>query len=416
MPSAISLEYYPKLPKELLTDAILRIRTNRDHWESPFFMDVYKHAELKEIIEVCRPFMEDPKLKNVIVLGTGGSYQTLKGLDLFADKNLFFLPSSRPYELSLILESTSPEDSIVIPISRGGKTIDVNSVVELFKDYRMLALSSRGPMNELVKELDVPILPVPDLSGRFAASVCSVVFAPALIAGINIDEFMRGMNDAYEVYKNLNNVKLNTPLQYATFLEQLYLKGYRNVFSMPYSKWLEGIVGLFVQEISESSGKENKGMMGTYQAAPLCQHSVLELILGGSKGFVSPLLWTTLTEPTDVILEGKYSGLNDQTGLSVINYQLDATFQAILEQEIPAAKISLEKISPYHFGQLVAFIQTTVYYFSLLLDVNWSSNPMVNIGKKICNEAIADKLDFEARIQARKDVAKTRFANFYSNS
>ena len=49
-------------------------------------------------------------------------------------------------------------------------------------------------------------------------------------------------------------------------------------------------------------------------------------------------------------------------------------------------------------------------------DMNWSSNPMVNIGKKICNEAIADNLDFEARIQARKDVTKTRFANFYSNT
>lgn len=424
----IELEYYPKLPQELLTKAIDKINENKSNWDDPFFMDVYGYADLEHFKEICKPFIEDPNLKNLIIIGTGGSYQTMKALSLFAKKNIHFLYSSRPHELSKVLFGTNPSDSLVIPISRGGKTLDVNSILLLFKDYKILALSSQGPMNDMVKKLNATILPVPDLSGRFAASVCSVMLVPGLISGINVDRVQKGLEDGYKLFKNLDesNLDHNSALQFAVFVYHLYKKGYRNIFSMPYSQWLEGLTGLLVQEISESTGKEGDGILGTYQPAPLCQHSVLELLLGGSKGHSSPLLWTTLQEPADVIL--KYdnneeneekkdeSPMNDgSTALSVINYQLDATFQALLEQRVPTSKLTFHSVSTYSFGFGIAFIQTTVYYLCMLLNVNWSSNPMVNVGKKICNEAIKSKLDRNQRIQNRIDVANKTFNKFFSN-
>jgi hypothetical protein len=45
--------------------------------------------------------------------------------------------------------------------------------------------------------------------------------------------------------------------------------------------------------------------------------------------------------------------------------------------------------------------------------VNWSSNPLVNVGKKICNEAINSKADIKTRIENRKKVVKEKFANFW---
>jgi glucose-6-phosphate isomerase len=422
----IELEYYPKLPQELLKKAVDKINENKSNWEDPFFMDVYGYADLAHFKELCKPYLEDPNLKNLIILGTGGSYQTMKALSLFAKKNIHFLYSSRPHELSEVLFRTLPENSLIIPISRGGKTIDVNSILPLFKEYKILALSSQGPMNDMVKKFNATILPVPDLSGRFAASVCSVMLVPALISGIKVDQVQKGLEDGYVLFKNLDtsNLDLNIALQYAVFVYHLYQKGYRNIFSMPYSQWLEGLTGLLVQEISESTGKEGTGILGTYQAAPLCQHSVLELILGGSKGHSSPLLWTTLQEPTDVILklnekEAHHEGENPMeegiTALSVVNYQLDATFQALLEQKVPSSKLTFHSVSPYSFGFGIAFIQTTVYYLCLLLNVNWSSNPMVNIGKKICNEAIKNKLNRNERIQNRIEVANKEFNNFFSD-
>ena len=422
----IELEYYPKLPQELLKKAVDKINENKSNWDDPFFMDVYGYADLAHFKEICKPYLEDPNLKNLIILGTGGSYQTMKALSLFAKKNIHFLYSSRPHELSEVLFRTLPADSLVIPISRGGKTIDVNSILPLFKEYNILALSSQGPMNDMVKKFNATILPVPDLSGRFAASVCSVMLVPALISGINVEQVQKGLEDGYTLFKKLNepNLDHNSALQFAVFVYHLFKKGYRNIFSMPYSQWLEGLTGLLVQEISESTGKEGNGILGTYQDAPLCQHSVLELLLGGSKGHSSPLLWTTIQEPTDVILkhdeeymhhEGENPMQEGSTALSVVNYQLDATFQALLEQKVPASKLTFKSVTPYSFGFGIAFIQTTVYYLCLLLNVNWSSNPMVNVGKKICNEAINSKLDRNQRINNRIDVANNKFENFFSN-
>jgi glucose-6-phosphate isomerase len=409
----IDLEYYPILPSSIIIDAKEKIDTNKGNWDDPFFMDVYGHADLKEIKEVCKPFIEDSKIENIIIIGTGGSYQTMKALSLFATKNIHFLTSSRPQELSNVLSITKPDNSIVIPISRGGKTLDVNSVLSLFDEYKMLALSSQGPMKKLVEDLKATILPVPDLSGRFAASVCSVLFVPALLSGIDLDDFLKGLENGYETFKDLSDPENNLALVYATFLEQLYQKGYRNIFSMPYSEWLEGAVGLFVQEISESSGKEGTGIMGTYQPAPLCQHSVLELLLGGTKGHTTPILWTTMAEPQDVEIKSLDPTLDKKSALSVINYQLDATFQALLEQKIPAAKLSLQEVTINNLGKLIAFIQTTVYYYCLITNVNWSSNPLVNTGKKICNEAIEKNLDSKARIENRKIAAEKNFGNFF---
>jgi glucose-6-phosphate isomerase len=409
----ITLEFYPKYPFSFQNQVKQAILSNSAKWDSPFFMDVYKYADLNELTRICAPFLQDPKLKNLIILGTGGSYQTMKALSLLSQKTVYFLTSSRPYELSHVLVNTTPEDSLVIPISRAGKTLDVNSILGSFKSYKILALSSQGPMFDMVKKISAKVVDVPDLSGRFAASVCSVVLIPALLAEIDVSAFQKGLEEAYSAFKNLEDPH-NLALQFATYLFGLYQKGYRNIFSMPYSKWLEGSVGLFVQEISESSGKSNKGLLGTWQAAPLCQHSVLELILGGSKGHTSPLLWSMLQEPVDVPIEPIEPILEGQSGLSIINYQLDATFQALLEQEVPASKITLESISAYTLGTLIAFIQSTVYYYCIITDVNWSSNPLVNTGKKICNDALIKKSNFTDRINARQEIVNKRFKNFYS--
>ena len=401
----LKLECYPLVNKEDIDNAVNLIKTNSSKWDHPFFMDVYAHSDVKKFEEIINLYLSNSEIKNVIILGTGGSIQTMLALQNFSKKRLIPITSSRPLEVKWALDNTTPKDSVVIPISRAGNTLDVNSVINLFREYPIIALSSSGQMYELVKSLNATIIPVPDLSGRFAASVCSVALVPSLVCGIDVNEFMKGMDSAYAVFKALNHVDNNLALKYATYLYNQYNKGYRNIFSMPYSSYLEGAVGLFIQEISESSGKEGKGMLGTGQAAPLCQHSVLELLLGGSKGHSTPLLWTTSKEPVDIELNSIEARLKGMTGLQVINYQANSTFEALLKQKVPTARIDLP-VSIYNIGQLIAWIQSTVYYFCLLLDVNWSSNPLVNTGKKICNEAIEKKLDEKTMIENRKNVAK----------
>jgi len=412
MNSYFDFEYYPKINPKIIERNKQTIISNRNKWESPFFTDTTSYLDLVKIKDVTKDYINE-KIKNVIVLGTGGSIQTLLALKHLAKKKLYHITSSRAVELKNCLDTTNPEESIVIPISRGGETLDVNSTIGTFlkKGYNFLGLSSKGTMYNILNKIGCPILEVPDLSGRFAGSISNVGILPSYLLGINITEFLKGLSDGYDKFMHFHE---NPALEFSSFLYGLYLKGYINVFSMPYSTTVEGSVGLFVQEISESTGKSEKGLIGTYQSAPLCQHSVLEYLLGGTKGAVIPVLWTVENESNDFPLSSSIDYVNNKSAQTVVNYQADATFQALLDQVVPTAKISITQSNEYSIGILISFIQSSIYNLCLLLDVNWSNNPKVIIGKEIGNKYLKETISPAIRKDTRRNLAMSKFQqDFY---
>lgn len=411
MSSNIKFEYYPKVPDPLIREAINKIKNNKINWDPPFFFDTKTYLNLEKIREISNQYINE-NLNNVIVLGTGGSIQTLLALKHLMKRKIFPITSSRAVELKNCLDKTSPEDSIVIPISRGGETLDVNSTIGTFLNlgYKFLGLSSSGTMFEILRKINCPILDVPNLSGRYAGSISNVSIIPAYLAGIKVDDFLRGLDDSYKIFSGYEG---NIALEFSIYLFNLYKKGYRSIFSMPYSKNLEGSVGLWVQGISESTGKDEKGMIGTFQSAPICQHSVLEYLLGGFKGFVIPIIWTIINEFPDFALHSSIDYVNNRSAQTIINNQADATFQALIQQGIPSAKILIENPSEYNIGCLVAFILASVYYLCLLINVNWANNPKVIIGKKICNEALKKNLSPAQAEEIRNKIANGIFESFF---
>ncbi len=407
----LKFEYYPKIDSALLKDAYKFIQENKEKWDTPFFTDTKSHIDVEKIQNTTKHVI-NKNLRNVIVLGTGGSIQTLLAIKHLAMKKIYPITSSRAVELNKCLNETNPEDSIVIPISRGGETLDINSTIGTFlkEGYKFIGLSSMGTMNEILKKINCPILDVPDLSGRYAGSMSNVGIVPAYLSGINIEDYIRGLEEGYNLYMNSEN---NIALEFSCYLFNLYKKGYKVVFSMPYSKNLEESVGLFVQCISESTGKDGKGLMGTFQSAPLCQHSVLEYLLGGTKGATIPILWTIRNEHPDLTLESSINYINGENAQNIVNYQADATFQALIKQSVPSAKISIDNPKEIVIGHLISFILSTIYYLCILFGVNWANNPKVVIGKKICNEALKDKVPSEEREKIRKKIADDIFRNFF---
>ena len=407
----LKIEYYPKLPDNLLSNYLSIIKSNKRNWDAPFFIDTKSYLDFDLINEKLLLFDLD-QIKNVIILGTGGSIQTLLALHHLSHKEIYPITSSRSSELNKCLELTKASDSLVIPISRGGDTLDVNSTIGIFvkKGYPFIGLSSKGTMLSILEDIGAPILDVPDLSGRFAASISNVGIVPALISGINVEMFLKGLDQGYLLYMK---EYINPAIEFAAFLYSLYEKGVNNLFSMPYTKNIEGAIGLFVQEVSEGTGKNNKGLMGTYQSAPLCQHSVLEFLLGGKSDKVTPILWIIEKVKSDIILDSNINHINGKSAQTIVNYQAAATFQALIEQGLPSAMISLKEDDEFNLGYLIAFIQTTVYHLCLLLNVNWADNPKVVIGKKICNEALINQKKFEYLQSEREKIARDRFTAFY---
>ena len=407
----LKIEYYPNLPEKRIQKYHSQINKNKSKWDEPFFIDTKSYLNFELIQEQIDQF-DLEKIENIIILGTGGSIQTMLALNHLAKKKIYPITSARPMELQECLKDTDASNSIVIPISRGGETLDVNSTIELFskRGYKMLGLSSQGSMYSILTKIGAPLLDVPDLSGRFAASISNVAIVPAILSGINVQDFLNGLEEGYNIFMSSN---INPAKEFASFIYSLYNKGLGAVFSMPYSRALEGTVGLFVQEISESTGKEKKGLMGAFQSAPLSQHSVLEYLLGGKENIVLPVIWMVETVQDPLILESSIDYINGNTAHTIINYQAVATFQALIEEGIPSAMISVEKTDENSIGQLIAFIQASIYYLCLLLDVNWANNPKVVIGKQICNDALVNQKEFDELKQRRKKIADNVFNNYF---
>ena len=407
----LNIEYYPKLLEKKMQKYKEQINKNKSNWDEPFFIDTSSYLDFKEIQEQINHF-DLQKIENLIVLGTGGSIQTLLALKHLAKKRLYPLMNSRTIELRECLKNTTPSNSLVIPISRGGETLDINSTIGIFKKkgYPMLGLSSQGTMHTILSKMGAPLLDVPDLSGRFAGSISNVAIVPAMLSGIDVQQFLNGLKEAYDVFMSSD---INPAKEFASFIYALYNIGFGTVFSMPYSLTLEGTVGLFVQEISESTGKDKRGMIGTYQSAPLCQHSVLEYLLGGREKVAVPILWIVENEEEPLILDSSIEYISGISAHKIINYQASATFQALIEEGIPSAMVSVDNTSEKSIGNLVAFIQASVYYLCLLLDVNWANNPKVVIGKKICNEALINQKGFDELKERRNKIASESFKNYF---
>ena len=141
----------------------------------------------------------------------------------------------------------------------------------------------------------------------------------------------------------------------------------------------------------------------------------LNYLLGGTKGVVIPILWTIEQEILNLDLTSSIDYVNGKSAQTIINYQADATFQALIQQSVPSAKISIKDPSEESMGVLIAFILSSVYYFCLLIDVNWANNPKVIIGKQICNKALKDNINSAKREKIRKNLAKEMFKNFFES-
>ena len=160
----LKIESYPSLNDDMLQAAINKIKENKSKWDKPFFFDTKSYLDIDQVNKTIEPFLSE-ETKNIIVLGTGGSIQTLLTLKHLSQKKIFPITSSRAVELKGCLDKTSPNDSIVIPISRGGETLDINSTIGIFlrEGYKFLGLSSMGTMNKILQKIGCPILNVPNL-------------------------------------------------------------------------------------------------------------------------------------------------------------------------------------------------------------------------------------------------------------
>ena len=284
-------------------------------------------------------------------------------------------------------------------ISKSGTTTECAVAFRVFKKYMEEKYSqqeakeriyvttdkSRGTLKELSNKQGYESFVVPDdVGGRFSI-LTAVGLLPIAAAGIDIDLFMQGANEAR---KNLSVFdENNQSCLYAAARNILYRKGksielmacYEPNFTMM-NEWYKQLFG-------ESEGKDQKGLFPASVIFSTDLHSMGQFVQDGSRVMFETVVDIKSTEQEYVIEadENDFDGLNflADMKLSDVNRKaMQGTILAHTAGGVPVITLEVDSLTEKDFGYLIYFFEFTCAVSGYMLGVNPFDQPGVESYKK----------------------------------
>ncbi|MDE5545355.1 MAG: glucose-6-phosphate isomerase [Malacoplasma sp.] len=368
----------------------------------------YDKSEIKELINLSKEWHNNKKIKNVVLLGIGGSYIGVRaGIDLVLpefnrDKKIYYVSSMSSSYIASLLEKLKKEEFYLIVVSKSGTTLEVGVAFRIFYSLlfekfgsegakeRIVAITdkSKGTLRKIAHKQKIRTFSIPsDIGGRFSAITPVGLFAMGVM-GLDVEKVLKGCAKAIEATKS-SNIEENTAYQYAALRHYEYEKNKKSVevFCI-YENALQFFSEHLKQLFAESEGKEGKGLLPFNCLFSTDLHSVGQFLQEGNKilfetciEFRKPLANVTINE-----------FLNDEDGLGFLNgKKLDyinkvaasSTIDAHhIEGNVDVIKIELEQRNEETFGYLYSWFSKAVTMSGLLLKVNPFDQPGVEAYKK----------------------------------
>ena len=246
--------------------------------------------------------------------------------------------------------------------------------------------ASKGALKTLATSEGYESFIVPDnVGGRFSV-LTAVGLLPIAVSGINIEDMMRGANDARAEYANPNLAE-NEAYQYAVIRNALYSKGKTIEMLINYEPALLYFNEWWKQLFGESEGKDQKGIFPASASFSTVLHSMGQYIQEGRRDIFETVV--NVVKPTrEVVLEAEESdldGLNYLAGQTIdfVNKKaFQGTLLAHVDGGVPNLIIDLPELSAYSFGYLVYFFEKACAMSGYILGVNPFDQPGVEAYKK----------------------------------
>ncbi|WGL59500.1 glucose-6-phosphate isomerase [Pigmentibacter sp. JX0631] len=227
----------------------------------------------------------------VVVVGIGGSLLGTKAVyealthtyaavkpDQFHKKPLLFWAGHHLAldELSELLDALDCYTPSLIVVSKSGGTTEPALAFRVLKQYlddrfgtteashRIFSITdpSDGTLLKISKENNYPHFSIPKTVGGRYSIFTPVGLLPLAIAGINIQEFVAGAQQAYEdsLSEKNHSLETNPALCYAGVRNVLYKNNYKIESLCTWTPKAKGIAEWWKQLFGESDGKENTGI------------------------------------------------------------------------------------------------------------------------------------------------------------
>lgn len=350
-----------------------------------------------------------------IVIGIGGSYlgaraaiemlthsfhNVISSSQRKAPKIFFAGNNISSTYMADLIDIVKDMDFSVNVISKSGTTTEPAVAFRIFKDIlekkygkegakeRIFATTDKekGALRTLAEKEGYETFVIPeDVGGRYSV-LTSVGLLPIAVAGIDIDQIMKGAADAREEYSEPELSK-NAAYRYAAVRNALYNKGKNIEIIANFEPCLHYMGEWWKQLFGESEGKDNKGIFPAAMDFSTDLHSMGQYIQEGLRNLIETHLNVERSRRSVIVEKDKedLDGLNYLAGkdMSYINHQaFRGTVVAHNDGGVPNIIINIPELTPYYFGYLVYFFEKACGISGYLLGVNPFNQPGVEAYKK----------------------------------
>jgi len=371
-----------------------------------------KDRENLEAVKTLAKEFKDAEL--IVVVGIGGSnlgtvaiYEAVKGklYNLRRDVvRLMFADTVDSDSVELISQAiryylARGRKVLIDAISKSGMTTETIANFQIFlktvqsvspqryKDFIAITTDEGSELDDLAKKMDFKTIHIPkQVGGRYSA-FSSVGLLPLAVAGIDIEQLLKGAADA--VKSCLNTNVMNNPAAIIASLMQLHSKNNRNVHDhFVWSNDLESVGKWYRQLLGESIGKKKTvGITPTVSVGSTDLHSVGQLYLGGPDDKFYRFVTVNKSRnnvavPKEAFFDRLVKGIQGKSLDELMWAIIEGVKKSFIKKRLPFIEINLPDKSAYHIGQLLQTEMMEVMLLGYLLDVNPFNQPNVEDYKK----------------------------------
>ncbi len=369
----------------------------------------YDKNEMKDLISLSKEWYQNDKIKNIVMLGIGGSYIGVRAaIDMVLPefnrkKDIYYVSSLSSSYIANLVEKLKKEDFYLIVVSKSGTTLEIGLAFRIFYSLLYEKFGSEGAKDKIVcvtensdssvlrklvnmKEIKAYSIPK-NVGGRFSAITPVGLFAMGAM-GLDVEKVLEGCKKALNDTKNPDILK-NTAYQYAALRHWEYSQNNKSVeVYCIYDDAMRFFAEHLKQLFAESEGKQEKALFPTNCLFTTDLHSVGQFIQEGKK-----ILFETCIEVKTPLKDLKIeSFMNDVDGLSFINDKtVDEVNKVAASSTIDAhhvdggldvLKIEVNERNEETFGYMYSWFSKAVAMSALLLEVNPFDQPGVEAYKK----------------------------------
>ena len=368
-------------------------------------------AEIEETVKSLSSRFKTGKLSYVILIGSGGSalgaYAVYAARYSWADTltprspKLVVLDGLSSATLATLFSVfdravRTPDEVLVFVSTKSGTTTETLTTYEALFAYLhgrfgahagerfMFITDAASPLMEQVRLRGISVRETARLvGGRF--SIFSLAhLLPLSAAGIDVFPLLEGAR-AMRARCLDPDPEENPALAEAAMLHYHMERGARSQALFLFDAALAGVGSWYRQLLSESLGKEGKGLLPIIAVGPQDLHSMAQLFLGGPKDF-----FTTFVSVNDEpVIRLSRTEIAEHLGLGISGKSVSEIGHAILagvrdtygERKLPFVDAVLPDVKERSVGQFLMWRMFMVMYLGKLLGVNAFDQPDVEVYK-----------------------------------